>query len=106
MGKDFLTCMVTSQTSTQAKTMTSGGTKQTTRRNNNHQHMGKTMTSTPVIHHEQTTSTMEAEKQTTKKVAVILERELYDKLMNEAKDQHRSGRQQLAHILNNHFEGK
>lgn len=50
------------------------------------------------------TTTMEVEQEATKKVAVIIERELYQRLMQSAKEDMRSGRQQLAHILKQYFE--
>jgi hypothetical protein len=41
----------------------------------------------------------------TKRVAVILDRDLYNRLMISAKEDNRSGRQQLAHILTQYFGG-
>lgn len=47
---------------------------------------------------------MDVELQKTKRVAVIIEREQYEALMALAKQERRSGRQQLAHIINTYME--
>lgn len=53
-----------------------------------------------------TSNTLDAELQKTKRVAVIIEREQYEALMALAKQERRSGRQQLAHIINSYMEAQ